>query len=75
MFLIFSTQVKDHICRLVQNGVESGARLVLDGRSIVVFICYFLLVALHICYCFQILAILYECPNVNFSKMRMFKKL
>ena len=41
------SQVKDHIGRLVQNGVESGARLVLDGRDIVVFICFFPIVLLE----------------------------
>lgn len=29
-------QVKEQICRLIQTGVESGAKLVLDGRNIVV---------------------------------------
>jgi len=29
-------QAKDRICKLVQNGVDSGARLLLDGRDIVV---------------------------------------
>ena len=28
------TQVKERICRLIQAGVESGARLLLDGRNI-----------------------------------------
>lgn len=29
-------QAKDRICRLIQSGIESGARAVLDGRDIVV---------------------------------------
>ncbi|XP_059640767.1 methylmalonate-semialdehyde dehydrogenase [acylating], mitochondrial-like isoform X2 [Cornus florida] len=33
---VISKEAKDRICRLVQSGVESGARLVLDGRNIVV---------------------------------------
>ncbi|XXG49108.1 hypothetical protein AAC387_Pa02g3377 [Persea americana] len=33
---VISKQAKDRICKLIQSGVESGARLVLDGRSIVV---------------------------------------
>uniref|UniRef100_A0A5B7BP66 methylmalonate-semialdehyde dehydrogenase (CoA acylating) n=1 Tax=Davidia involucrata TaxID=16924 RepID=A0A5B7BP66_DAVIN len=33
---VISKEAKDRICRLVQTGVESGARLVLDGRDIVV---------------------------------------
>ena len=34
-------QAKKRICKLIQNGVDSGARLVLDGRNIVVlFICF-----------------------------------
>ena len=34
-------QAKERICKLIQNGVDSGARLVLDGRNIVVlFICF-----------------------------------
>ncbi|KAM7529380.1 hypothetical protein LguiB_032790 [Lonicera macranthoides] len=33
---VISKEAKDQICRLVQNAVESGARLVLDGRNIVV---------------------------------------
>lgn len=33
---VISKEAKDHICRLVQSGVESGARLLLDGRNIVV---------------------------------------
>ena len=28
------TQVKERICRLIQAGVDSGARLVLDGGNI-----------------------------------------
>jgi malonate-semialdehyde dehydrogenase (acetylating)/methylmalonate-semialdehyde dehydrogenase len=36
-FLTFyCNQAKDRICKLVQNGVDSGARLLLDGRDIVV---------------------------------------
>ncbi|KAH7351983.1 hypothetical protein KP509_19G023700 [Ceratopteris richardii] len=31
---VISKQAKDRICNLVQSGVESGARLVLDGRNI-----------------------------------------
>ncbi|XP_071913824.1 uncharacterized protein [Coffea arabica] len=33
---VISKEAKDHICSLVQGGVESGARLLLDGRNIVV---------------------------------------
>ncbi|TKY59434.1 Methylmalonate-semialdehyde dehydrogenase of acylating [Spatholobus suberectus] len=33
---VISKQAKDRIHRLVQSGVESGARLLLDGRNIVV---------------------------------------
>ncbi|GMY38940.1 methylmalonate-semialdehyde dehydrogenase [acylating], mitochondrial [Fagus crenata] len=33
---VISTLAKERIHRLIQNGVESGARLVLDGRNIVV---------------------------------------
>lgn len=33
---VISKEAKDRICRLVQNDVGSGARLVLDGRNIVV---------------------------------------
>ncbi|XP_011005312.1 PREDICTED: methylmalonate-semialdehyde dehydrogenase [acylating], mitochondrial-like isoform X2 [Populus euphratica] len=33
---VISKEVKDRICRLVQSGVDSGARLLLDGRNIVV---------------------------------------
>ncbi|XP_065870140.1 methylmalonate-semialdehyde dehydrogenase [acylating], mitochondrial isoform X4 [Euphorbia lathyris] len=33
---VISKQAKERIHRLVQNGVESGARLLLDGRNIVV---------------------------------------
>ncbi|XP_043711879.1 methylmalonate-semialdehyde dehydrogenase [acylating], mitochondrial [Telopea speciosissima] len=33
---VISKQAKDRICRLIQSGVETGARLLLDGRSIVV---------------------------------------
>lgn len=29
-----NSQVKDCICRLVQSSVESGARLLLDGRNV-----------------------------------------
>ncbi|KAJ9705582.1 hypothetical protein PVL29_003582 [Vitis rotundifolia] len=31
---VISKQVKERICRLIQAGVDSGARLVLDGRNI-----------------------------------------
>lgn len=33
---LLAAQAKERIHRLVQSGVESGARLVLDGRNIVV---------------------------------------
>nr|AQM36715.2 aldehyde dehydrogenase [Crocus sativus]AWN56747.1 aldehyde dehydrogenase 6 [Crocus sativus]AWO14303.1 aldehyde dehydrogenase 6B2 [Crocus sativus] len=33
---VISRQAKDRICRLVQSGIDSGARVVLDGRNIVV---------------------------------------
>uniref|UniRef100_A0A453D1B1 methylmalonate-semialdehyde dehydrogenase (CoA acylating) n=2 Tax=Aegilops tauschii subsp. strangulata TaxID=200361 RepID=A0A453D1B1_AEGTS len=33
---VISRQAKDRICKLVQSGADSGARLVLDGREIVV---------------------------------------
>ncbi|XVF67304.1 hypothetical protein PTKIN_Ptkin10aG0110200 [Pterospermum kingtungense] len=33
---VISKQAKERICRLVQSGVESGAKLLLDGRDIMV---------------------------------------
>lgn len=33
---VISKQAKDRICKLVQSGVNSGAKLLLDGRNIVV---------------------------------------
>lgn len=33
---VISKQAKDRICKLIQSGIESGARIVLDGRNIVV---------------------------------------
>ncbi|KAK1370829.1 Methylmalonate-semialdehyde dehydrogenase (CoA acylating) [Heracleum sosnowskyi] len=33
---VISKEAKDHICRQVESGVESGARLILDGRHIMV---------------------------------------
>ncbi|XP_057527368.1 methylmalonate-semialdehyde dehydrogenase [acylating], mitochondrial [Amaranthus tricolor] len=33
---VISKQAKERICNLIQRGVESGGRLVLDGRNIVV---------------------------------------
>ncbi|XP_058188085.1 methylmalonate-semialdehyde dehydrogenase [acylating], mitochondrial-like isoform X2 [Rhododendron vialii] len=33
---VISKEAKDHTCRLVQSAVESGARLILDGRYIIV---------------------------------------
>ncbi|KAI9176997.1 hypothetical protein LWI28_009708 [Acer negundo] len=33
---VISKQAKERICRLIQSGVDSGARLLLDGRNIVV---------------------------------------
>ncbi|CAL5329539.1 unnamed protein product [Camellia sinensis] len=32
---VISKQAKEHVCRLIQNGIDSGARLALDGRNIV----------------------------------------
>ncbi|ONK61098.1 uncharacterized protein A4U43_C08F26230 [Asparagus officinalis] len=32
---VISKQAKDRICSLIQSGIESGARIVLDGRNIV----------------------------------------
>ncbi|XP_031495782.1 methylmalonate-semialdehyde dehydrogenase [acylating], mitochondrial [Nymphaea colorata] len=31
---VISKQAKDRICRLIQSGIDSGARILLDGRSI-----------------------------------------
>lgn len=36
LLTVYFNQAKDRICKLVQNGVDSGARLLLDGRDIVV---------------------------------------
>ncbi|PWA54466.1 aldehyde dehydrogenase 6B2 [Artemisia annua] len=33
---VISKQAKDRVCRLIQSGVENGAKLLLDGRDIVV---------------------------------------
>ncbi|RDX84368.1 Methylmalonate-semialdehyde dehydrogenase [acylating], mitochondrial, partial [Mucuna pruriens] len=33
---VISKEAKERICRLVQSGVENGARLLLDGRDIVI---------------------------------------
>ncbi|XP_058190434.1 methylmalonate-semialdehyde dehydrogenase [acylating], mitochondrial-like isoform X2 [Rhododendron vialii] len=33
---MISKQAKEHICRLIQNGIDNGATLALDGRNIVV---------------------------------------
>ncbi|KAJ4734290.1 Methylmalonate-semialdehyde dehydrogenase [acylating] [Rhynchospora pubera] len=33
---VITKQAKDRICRLIQSGIDSGARVVLDGRDIVV---------------------------------------
>ncbi|KAJ3670161.1 hypothetical protein LUZ60_010485 [Juncus effusus] len=33
---VISKQAKDRICRLIQSGIDSGARLVLDGRDVLV---------------------------------------
>ncbi|XVE49444.1 hypothetical protein DITRI_Ditri01bG0083000 [Diplodiscus trichospermus] len=33
---VISKQAKERICRLIQSGAESGAKLLLDGRNIVV---------------------------------------
>ncbi|XP_072951656.1 uncharacterized protein [Typha angustifolia] len=33
---VISRQAKDRICRLIQSGIDSGARVLLDGRDIVV---------------------------------------
>ncbi|XP_010530660.1 PREDICTED: methylmalonate-semialdehyde dehydrogenase [acylating], mitochondrial [Tarenaya hassleriana] len=33
---VISKQAKERICRLIQSGVDSGAKLLLDGRDIVV---------------------------------------
>ncbi|BBH09240.1 aldehyde dehydrogenase 6B2 [Prunus dulcis] len=33
---VISKQAKERICKLIQSGVESGARLLLDGRNIAV---------------------------------------
>ncbi|THG20105.1 hypothetical protein TEA_007188 [Camellia sinensis var. sinensis] len=33
---VITKEAKDQICRLVESGVKSGARLILDGRDIVV---------------------------------------
>lgn len=33
---VISEQAKEQICRLIQKGVDTGAKLILDGRSIVV---------------------------------------
>ena len=33
---MLSLQAKDRICRLIESGIDSGARLALDGRDVVV---------------------------------------
>ncbi|XP_078180943.1 aldehyde dehydrogenase 6B2 [Carex rostrata] len=33
---VITKQAKDRICRLIQSGIDSGARVVLDGRDVVV---------------------------------------
>lgn len=33
---VITKEAKDRICRLVQNGIENGARMVLDGRHMLV---------------------------------------
>ncbi|KAK9286624.1 hypothetical protein L1049_015024 [Liquidambar formosana] len=33
---VISKQAKERVCRLIQTGVESGAKLLLDGRNVVV---------------------------------------
>ncbi|XP_057496716.1 methylmalonate-semialdehyde dehydrogenase [acylating], mitochondrial-like [Actinidia eriantha] len=33
---VISRQAKDRICRLIESGIDSGARLALDGRDVVV---------------------------------------
>lgn len=38
---VISKQAKERVCRLIQSGVDSGARLLLDGRDIVVFFATF----------------------------------
>ncbi|KAF8378731.1 hypothetical protein HHK36_030080 [Tetracentron sinense] len=41
-------QAKERICRLIQSGVENGARLVLDGRNIMVPV-YLLYLTIYLC--------------------------
>lgn len=36
IIIIFVSQAKEQICKLIESGAESGARIVLDGRNIVV---------------------------------------
>lgn len=36
LILFLIPQAKERVCRLVQSGVDSGAKLLLDGRDIVV---------------------------------------
>lgn len=36
VLIILQPQAKDRICKLIQSGVDSGAKLLLDGRNIVV---------------------------------------
>ena len=33
----YGWQAKEHICRLIQSSIESGAKLVVDGRNVLVF--------------------------------------
>lgn len=41
-------QAKERICRLIQSGIDSGAKLALDGRNIVVYLlCLFLAFLLY----------------------------
>ncbi|KAI8011076.1 hypothetical protein LOK49_LG06G01955 [Camellia lanceoleosa] len=42
---VISKQAKEHVCRLIQNGIDSGARLALDGRNIVASVCIFLVLS------------------------------
>ena len=48
---LLNLQVKDRICRLVHSGVENGARMLLDGRHVVVCISFYSVPRQFNCFC------------------------
>ena len=71
LLTFYCNQAKDRICKLVQNGVDSGARLLLDGRDIVVISILHLFIRLPVVLLYIVATNPEICEMCRFRSLRM----